>query len=173
MEVDKFGRFRSSTANSNGTIQLQLLRRQLKKEISSILSEKNLDKLILSASNVPNAPIHIRNVESDDNSTSTDVVNIAYMTKRIKSEIEKIIYGLNFDKLILVSTPKTNGASSLVRVRNVISDENSTLTDVVNVEYLMKNLHVLQKEIFALREDMEKLEKLEHRIERLENNDVN
>jgi len=74
----------------------------------NILSRKNLDKLILSYSDSTNGSVRIKNVENDSNSGPTDAVNISYMKRWTREEVEKFVRALNFDKLVLAPS-ETNG----------------------------------------------------------------
>jgi len=153
MQVDKFGRFRSTSGNNSF---LQLQHRLLKRELFNILIDKNLDKLILSCSDSTNGSVRIKNVECDSNSEPTDAVNISYLKRRTRDEVEKFVRALNFDKLVLAPS-ETNSLS--IRIRNVATDVDSLPGDAVNVSYLTTHLRIFSIEI----------EKLEKRIESLEN----
>lgn len=148
MEVDKFGRFRKNETGGRSIPSYQLLQLQrfLKSDISSFLSEKNLDKLILSRASDTDDSIRIKNVFADENSFPTDAVNISYMRREITSLHSK----KNFDKLILVGSESDN----LIRLRNIKVDENSLPNDAVNMEaltLLREKIELLEKEVESMK----------------------
>ena len=70
-------------------VNISYMTQRVQNEISSMLHEKNLDKLILEGNDAENS-IRIRNIRNDENSHPTDAVNVAYVSSALSTFRESI-----------------------------------------------------------------------------------
>lgn len=129
MEIDKFGRFRSSTLARASTIKAEnfIIHSKIQK-LQRKFEEKHLDKIEIQVNNDEPEAIRIKNIIADGKSDVKDVANIDFVKEYSNSQVkmleqklrmldekivslEKIVY--NIGKKI---TSTTSGGDDLLKL---------------------------------------------------------